>query len=447
MPMAPRDGGLDLWEAVLSRASTSGIAEDVMSLLRSASVQSCTADGIAVMMPTEATPEGAAAAEAALGRSAEELLGRRPSVDVEFQRQAGAPGAPKAWLAGIPRPVLNQNYTFDNFIIGPSNRLAHAAALAVSDAPGQAYNPLFLHSASGMGKTHLLQATCARLLENRPGMSFMYISCEDFQNLFLSAVQAGDLEGFRNRFRCAELLVVDDIHFLANRERSQEEFFHTFNALYNAARQIILSCDCPPREIPQLQERLVSRFKWGLVAEIEPPSFETRLEIIRLKAGLRGFSLPRDVMEYVAERSDSSIRELEGTVLKIVGYASLLGEGIDLRLAREVLEAPSARRSGGRQLAVEDIMDAVSEHYGVTSAQLQARGRTRTITLPRQVCMYLARDMTGHSLEAVGAHFGGRDHSTVKHACDKIADLLTVGGPVAQAVRAIRQRLSKRMEG
>ncbi|MHC4248014.1 MAG: chromosomal replication initiator protein DnaA [Planctomycetota bacterium] len=446
MPMAPRDGGLDLWEAVLSRASTSGVAEDVLSLLRSASVQSCTADGIAVMMPAEATSEGAAAAEAALGRSAEELLGRRPAIDLALPQHVGARLGAAGWLAGIPRPVLNKNYSFDNFVIGPSNRLAHAAALAVSDAPGQAYNPLFLHSASGMGKTHLLQATCARLLENRPDTAFMYISCEDFQNLFLSAVQAGDLEGFRNRFRCAELLVVDDIHFLANRERSQEEFFHTFNALYNAARQIILSCDCPPREIPQLQERLVSRFKWGLVAEIEPPSFETRLEIIRLKAGLRGFSLPRDVMEYVAERSDSSIRELEGTVLKIVGYASLLGEAVDLGLAREVLEAPAARRAGGRQPGIEDIMDAVSEHYGVTTAQLQARGRTRTVTLPRQVCMYLARDMTSHSLEAVGAHFGGRDHSTVKHACDKIAELLTAGGPVANAVRAVRQRLSKRTE-
>ena len=444
--MSTRDGGLDLWEAVLSRASTSGVAEHVISLLRSASVHSCTADGIAVVMPADATSEGAAAAEAALARSAEELLGRRPSVDVGFPQQPHAPRGPGGWVSAIPQPVLNQNYTFENFVIGPSNRLAHAAALAVSDAPGQAYNPLFLHSASGMGKTHLLQATCMRLLETRPKTAFMYISCEDFQNLFLSAVQAGDLEGFRNRFRCAELLVVDDIHFLANRERSQEEFFHTFNALYNAARQIILSCDCPPREIPQLQERLVSRFKWGLVAEIEPPSFETRLEIILLKAGLRGFSLPRDVMEYVAERSDSSIRELEGTVLKIVGYASLLGETVNLALAREVLESPAARQGASRHPGIEDIMDTVSKHYRVTPTQLQARGRTRTITLPRQVCMYLARDMTGHSLEAIGAHFGGRDHSTVKHACDKIAELLVAGGPVAHAVRSIRQALSKRTE-
>ncbi len=330
---------------------------------------------------------------------------------------------------------------FENFVIGPSNRLAHAAAVAVSEAPGQAYNPLFLNSASGMGKSHLLQAACRRILEQRPDTALVYISCEDFQNLFFSAVQAGELETFRYRFRYADVLVVDDIHFLANRDRTQEEFFHTFNALYNSSRQIILSSDSPPREIPQLQERLVSRFKWGLVAEIEPPSFETKLEIIRLKAAMRSFELPKDVMEYVAQRSDTSIRELEGTVLKIVGYASLLGAPVDLGLAREVLDGPATRLSTAKAISIEDILSTVAARYALTPTQIQARGRARSISLPRQICMYLARELTPHSLEAIGAFFGGRGHSTVKHAYDKINKLVTEGSSVGDAARAIKRQL------
>jgi chromosomal replication initiator protein len=442
--MPVRDGGLDLWEAVLSRAAGGGAPSGLISFLREASIESCTADEISVVVAPDASPDELAEARRLVAKSAQELLGKLPAVD--FSSAAFAVPASGAGFAGVPRPVLNENYTFENFVIGPSNRLAHAAAVAVSEAPGQAYNPLFLHSASGMGKTHLLQATCRTILERRPETALTYISCEDFQNFFFGAVQAGELEAFRNRFRCAEVLVVDDIHFLANRERTQEEFFHTFNALYNAARQIILSSDSPPREIPQLQERLVSRFKWGLVAEIEPPGFETRLEIIRLKAQLRGFSLPAEVMDHLARHTVTSIRELEGVVLKLVGYASLLGSPVDISLAEEVLAAPSGRRVAARPISVEDIIAAAAGYFGLTPAHVQARGRARSVALPRQICMYLARELTHHSLESIGAYFGGRDHSTVKHACDKIRDMAETDDEVAAATRTIRRQLTHSKE-
>jgi chromosomal replication initiator protein len=438
--MPVRDGGLDLWAAVLSRASGTGASAELLSFLRGASVKNCTADTISLEVAGTSGPEVLSAARELVATSAEELLGRKPTIDIAASGFVGS--SSPAGFAGIPRPVLNPKYTFENFVIGPSNRLGHAAALAVSENPGQAYNPLFIHSSSGMGKTHLLQATCRRLLEAKADTGLAYISCEDFQNLFFSAVQAGQLEAFRSRFRCAEVLVVDDIHFLANRERTQEEFFHTFNALYNAARQIILSSDCPPREIPQIQERLVSRFKWGLVAEIEPPTFETRLEIVRVKTQLRGFQFPQDVMEFIAQRSDCSIRELEGTVLKIVGYASLLGAPVDLDLAREVLEGPEKRGSGARPTSVDDIVAAVATYYGLSPSQIQARGRTRSIAVPRQICMYLARELTRHSLESIGAYFGGRDHSTVKHACDRVQEMINEGGEVAGAIRSTKQKLT-----
>jgi chromosomal replication initiator protein len=437
--MSVRDGGLDLWAAVLSRAAAGDAAPDVLSSLRGARLRSCTSDEISILLPRAVSEDSVAAARSVVARSAEELLGRKPVIDVSTA--AFDLATTERGFTGVPRPQLNENYTFDNFVIGPSNRLAHAAALAVSEAPGRAYNPLFVHSASGMGKTHLLHATCRQLLERSPGTALTYISCEDFQNLFFGAVQAGEIESFRTRFRCAEVFVVDDVHFLANRERTQEEFFHTFNALYNSARQIILSSDCSPREIPQLQDRLVSRFKWGLVADIEPPSFETRLEIVRLKTRMRGFDLPTDVMEYIAQRTDTNIRELEGAVLKIVGYASLLGAPVDLSLAEEVLAGAPSRSGAGKPISIEDILAAVSEYFSLSPAQIQARGRARSVSLPRQICMYVAREHTRHSLESIGSYFGGRDHSTVKHACDRVSEMVASNNEVAAAVRAVRRSL------
>lgn len=433
--MPVRDGELDLWAAMLSRANLSETGRKLLSTLRSARVEACSADRIAVVIPGQLHQDDLAAVRSVIEHSAEDLLGRRPLVEVE-KEELRSGREEDSW-----RPALNPAYTFENFVIGPSNRLAHAAAVAVSESPGKAYNPLFIHSASGMGKTHLLQAICRRVLERHRGLSLVYTSCEDFQNQFFSAVEAGRVDAFRERFRLVDMLVVDDVHFLANRERTQEEFFHTFNALYNSSRQIVLSCDCPPREIPELQERLVSRFKWGLVAEIEPPSFETRMEIVRVKSQMRGYSLPPDVVKLLAERCDGNVRELEGAVLKIVGYAGLLGVPVDTKLAEEVLASMASGGLPRGRVGIEDIVEAVAKHYRLTPAQIQARSRVKSVALARQVCMYLARSLTGQSLESLGAYFGGRDHSTVKHACDRIEELMRSDPDFAATMRGFERKL------
>ncbi|MCH8986503.1 MAG: chromosomal replication initiator protein DnaA, partial [Acidobacteria bacterium] len=310
--------------------------------------------------------------------------------------------------------VVNPDYGFENFVIGPGNRLAHAAALAVAANVGHSYNPLFIHGGVGLGKTHLLQAICLRIIERDPDTVMYYTSCEGFMTQFFDAVQAGEMSRFRHKFRGVNVLVVDDIHFLAKRERTQEEFFHTFNSLFQACNQIILSSDAPPEEIPDLEERLVSRFKCGLVALVEPPCFETRVAILHKKAELHSLTIPDDVACFVATRVDTNIRELEGALRTLQIRAQVEQREIDLELAKEALGELEPERLGG--MTVQIIIDAVTAFYGVRLADLQSKRRNRSIALPRQVCMYLARRHTRHSLEEIGGYFGGRDHTTVMHA-------------------------------
>jgi len=319
------------------------------------------------------------------------------------------------WASDV---ALNPNYRFDNFVVGPCNRFAHAAALGVSESPGMPYNPFFLHGSVGLGKTHLLQSLCFALLERTPDTRILYLSCETFINHFIGALENGDLAKFRNKYRNVDILVVDDIHMLANKERTQEEFFHTFNTLYNAGKQIVLSSDTSPKEIPKLQERLVSRFKWGLVTEIEPPCYETRMAILKRKSKERGHELPEDVARLLAEHVDTNIRELEGAVTRVIGYATLSGQSITADLARRLLRDVFSSPRG--QPSMEDILRVVTGHFGVKVTDLQSKKRTNAIALPRQVGMYLARKITRHSLEEIGGFFGGRDHSTVLYAIDKI---------------------------
>jgi chromosomal replication initiator protein len=319
------------------------------------------------------------------------------------------------WASDV---ALNPNYRFDNFVVGPCNRFAHAAALGVSESPGIPYNPFFLHGSVGLGKTHLLQSLCFALLERTPDTRILYLSCETFINHFIGALENGDLQKFRNKYRNVDVLVVDDIHMLANKERTQEEFFHTFNTLYNAGKQIVLSSDSSPKEIPKLQERLVSRFKWGLVTEIEPPCYETRMAILKRKSKERGHELPEDVARLLAEHVDTNIRELEGAVTRVIGYATLSGQSITADLARRLLRDVFSSPRG--QPSMEDILRVVTAHFGVKVTDLQSKKRTNAIALPRQVGMYLARKITRHSLEEIGGFFGGRDHSTVLYAVDKI---------------------------
>ncbi|MEO6707944.1 MAG: chromosomal replication initiator protein DnaA, partial [Planctomycetota bacterium] len=313
---------------------------------------------------------------------------------------------------------LNPHYRFDSFVVGPCNRFAHAASLGVSESPGKNYNPFFLHGSNGLGKTHLLQSLCYSLLERTPHTRILYLSCETFVNHFISALENGDLITFRNKYRNVDVLVIDDIHVLANKERTQEEFFHTFNTLYNAGKQIVLSSDTSPKEIPTLQERLVSRFKWGLVTEIERPCYETRMAILKRKSRERGHELPDDVARLLAEHIDTNIRELEGAVTRLQGYASLSGQALTPELATRVLRDVFTQARG--QLSMEEILRVVTAHFNMKLSELQSKRRSNVIVFPRQIGMYLIRKSTRHSLEEIGGFFGGRDHSTVLYAIDRI---------------------------
>lgn len=314
--------------------------------------------------------------------------------------------------------ILSPDYVFDNFVTGPCNRLAYAACTAVAEKPGRAYNPMFIHGGCGLGKTHLLQATCQDILRRQPEARILYLSCDNFINHFIECVQKGDMSEFRFRYRHVDVLVIDDIHFLTRRDRTQEEFFHTFNTLFQAGKQIILSSDAPPNEIPDLEDRLVSRFNSGLVARVDKPCFETRIAIVSKKARLRGITLPEDVITYISRRVESNTRELEGAITKLQGHAMLNGGKYDLEMARGALGdiIPASER----QVTIQQITDAVTRFYNIKMTDLQSKKRHKSIALPRQICMYFARQKTRFSLEEIGGYFGGRDHTTVMHAIKTI---------------------------
>ena len=363
--------------------------------------------------PTSTMSSGASSAPA---RPVPLVATSIPTTQRAAPREGRAPTeAGLLWSSDV---ALNPHYRFDNFVVGPCNRFAYAAAVGVSDSPGRSYNPFFLHGSVGLGKTHLLQSLCYSLLERNPETRILYLSCETFINHFISALENGDLQKFRNKYRNVDVLVVDDIHLLANKERTQEEFFHTFNTLYNASKQIVLSSDSPPKEIPTLQDRLVSRFKWGLVTEIEKPCYETRMAILKRKSRERGKELPDSVAQLVAEHVDSNIRELEGAVNRLLGYASLNGLDVTPDLARHVLRDVFLSPKG--QPSMDDILRLITSHFQIKVTELQSRRRTKAIAHPRQIAMFLARSITRHSLEEIGGFFGGRDHTTVLYAVEQI---------------------------
>jgi chromosomal replication initiator protein len=334
---------------------------------------------------------------------------------------------------------LNPDYTFDQFVTGPCNRLPHAASIAVAERLGKTYNPLFIHGGVGLGKTHLLQAVCQQVLEHKADARILYLSCDSFINQFIRAVETGDMMQFRNRYRHVDMLVIDDIHFLAGKDRTQEEFFHTFNTLYQTQKQIILSADCPPSEIPELEERLVSRFNWGLVARIEKPCYETRVAILQKKARMRGLALPEDVLCYVAAKVEHNTRELEGAITKIQGMGMLQSGKIDLELAKTALGESTAAEQ--RRITIQQILDTVTKYYNVKMSDLQSKKRHKSIAFPRQVCMYLARRHTRYSLEEIGGYFGGRDHTTVLHAVRTVKQDCTDERQIAEQLTAIEGQL------
>jgi chromosomal replication initiator protein len=319
--------------------------------------------------------------------------------------------------------MMNARYTFDTFVIGSGNRFAHAASLAVAEAPAKAYNPLFLYGGVGLGKTHLMHAIGHYVLEHNPEARVLYISSEKFTNEFINAVRDNRGEGFRNKYRTIDVLLIDDIQFLAGKEGTQEEFFHTFNALHEEGKQIIISSDRQPKEIPTLEDRLRSRFEWGLITDIQPPDLETRIAILRKKAKAENLEIPNEAMIYIANQIDTNIRELEGALIRVVAYSSLINQDISVHLASEALKdiIPSSRP---RVITILDIQQRVGEFYGMKLEDFKAKKRTKAVAFPRQVAMYLVRELTDFSLPKIGENFGGRDHTTVIHAHSKISEAL-----------------------
>ncbi len=328
--------------------------------------------------------------------------------------------APEEIIAGPPGS-LAPRYSFDAFIVGPSNQFAHAACRAVAEAPSRSYNPLFIYGGVGLGKTHLMHAIGHYVLTHLKSLKLTYISSERFMNEMINAVRYDRILDFRERYRSVDVLLVDDIQFIAGKEGTQNEFFHTFNALYDSQKQIVISSDCPPHEIPSLEERLRSRFEWGLIADIQAPDLETKVAILRKKAETEGIPLPDNVAIYIAGKIKSNIRELEGSLIRLIAYASLTGREISLGLAQDVLR--NVLQHDDRAITIEIIQKYVSEYYQLKLAELKSRNNSKSVALPRQVAMYLCKSLTSASLPEIGRSFGGKHHSTVIHSIRKIEDL------------------------
>ena len=313
---------------------------------------------------------------------------------------------------------LNPKYTFDSFVIGPSNRFAHAASSAVSESPAKAYNPLFIYGGVGLGKTHLMHAIGHKTLQKSSKPRVLYISSEEFTNQLIGSIQNRTTTKFREKYRGVDILLIDDIHFIAGKESTQEEFFHTFNTLYDAHKQIVVTSDRPPKDIQSLEERLVSRFEWGLVTDIQPPDFETRMAILKKKSERETIALQDDVYYFLAEKIKSNIRELEGALIRVVAYAKLVGKEISVDMVRDVLK--DMIREGEKKVTIDLIQKKVCEYFDIKMSDMKVKKRSRGIAYPRQIAMYLSRQLTDYSLPEIGDYFGGRDHTTVIHAYEKI---------------------------
>jgi chromosomal replication initiator protein len=338
---------------------------------------------------------------------------------------------------------LNSKYTFDSFVIGSSNRFAHAAALAVAEAPAQAYNPLFIYGGTGLGKTHLMQAIAQYVGEHSSELSVRYVTSETFMNDFINSLRDKRIEGFKQRYRTYDLLLIDDIQFFEHKERIQEEFFHTFNSLYEAGSQIVISSDRPPREISTLEERLRSRFEWGLITDIQPPDLETRIAILRKKVAADGIEVgDPQVLTFVAGRVSTNIRELEGALTRVVAFSSLTGRAMTVELAQDVLRDVFPQGEAA-EVSIKRIQELVSERFSLSLEELTGDKRSQNIVYPRQVAMYLSRELTDSSLPKIGKEFGGRDHTTVIHATSKIARLIKEDRSVYNLVQELTARVKQ----
>ncbi|MBB6634035.1 chromosomal replication initiator protein DnaA [Cohnella thailandensis] len=440
----------EIWQQVLSVIQTKLSKPSYDTWFKATKASFIGDDTVVVTAPTTFAAEWLETRYTKLVSSAlSEYLGRTVEVKfaIEEARFAEAPAAfpvnPVVKSVVAEESVthlLNPKYTFDTFVIGVGNRFAHAASLAVAEAPAKAYNPLFLYGGVGLGKTHLMHAIGHYILEHNPNMKVLYISSEKFTNEFINAIRDNRGESFRNKYRNIDVLLIDDIQFLAGKDGTQEEFFHTFNALHEENKQIIISSDRTPKEIPTLEERLRSRFEWGLITDIQPPDLETRIAILRKKAKAENLDIPNEAMVYIANMIDTNIRELEGALIRIVAYSSLTNQDVSSHLAAEALKdiLPTGRN---RLITIQDIQQRVGEFYGLKLEDFKARKRTKAVAFPRQIAMYLSREMTDYSLPKIGDAFGGRDHTTVIHAHEKISSQMKVDQELFKIIQNLTEKI------
>jgi len=344
--------------------------------------------------------------------------------------------------ASQAEPALSAKYTYETFVVGSCNQFAHAASLAVAEAPGRTYNPLYLYGGVGLGKTHLMHA-CGHAIKSRnQHLKLCYISSERFMNDLINAIRYDKTQSFREKYRSVDVLLIDDVQFMAGKERTQEEFFHTFNALYDQQKQIVISSDCPPREIPTLEERLHSRFEWGLIADIEPPDLETKIAILKRKGDLIGVTIPDDVAMFIAARVKSNIRELEGSLVRLIAIASLRGEPISKSLAQDAIRNIAKEEESG-VVTIQQIQKLVASTYKLTCEELISKNNARQISHPRQVAMYLCKHLTKHSYPEIGRAFGGKHHTTVMHSVEKIESLVATDETLQRLISELSESLQK----
>jgi chromosomal replication initiator protein len=344
--------------------------------------------------------------------------------------------------SSLVEPSLSAKYTYDSFVVGSCNQFAHAASLAVAEAPGRTYNPLYLYGGVGLGKTHLMHACGHAIRSRNQHLKLCYISSERFMNDLINAIRYDKTQSFREKYRSVDVLLIDDVQFMAGKERTQEEFFHTFNALYDQQKQIVISSDCPPREIPTLEERLHSRFEWGLIADIEPPDLETKIAILKRKGDLIGVSIPDDVAMFIASRVKSNIRELEGSLVRLIAIASLRGEPISKSLAQDAIRNIAKEEESG-VVTIQQIQKTVASTYKLTIEELISKNNARQISHPRQVAMYLCKHLTKHSYPEIGRAFGGKHHTTVIHSVEKIETLVATDETLQRLISELSESLQK----
>jgi chromosomal replication initiator protein len=419
---------IDFWEQVKGRLASRLSPESYQSWLARSVLRHHEGNQLIVEVPNQATKdwverEYSADVQAVLLELQLPVSGVVFCVG-EVEAAASAPAGsapPSAELFGAPGSLLNFRYTFDSFVVGSCNQFAHAAAKAVADMPARSYNPLFVYGGVGMGKTHLIHAIGHALLSRAPTMRIVYTTSERFMNQLITCIRTDRMPVFHQYYRSADVLLVDDVQILANKERTQEEFFHTFNELYDHQKQIVLSSDSPPRTISGLVDRLKSRFEWGLIVDVQPPDLETKMAILDKKAASEGIALPEDVRVFIATKTRSNVRELESALVKLVAYSAVTSEPVNLDMARQVLRHLSA--GSERRVTIELVVRAVAEKFSLQPAQLKQKSNTRQIAYPRQVAMYLVKELTASSLPEIGRAFGGKHHTTVLHSVHKIEKL------------------------